>query len=98
MPLFLKDAAGQAESPVVTSDVKVEGLDDNAFLQCVLKWTRKQQVHIYMKQSHPVDMQQALAKAMEFKAFLYTGGGGQNLSHVNPTHHCGTPTTAVTSQ
>jgi len=34
-----------------------------------------QQVQIYVKQAHPVDVQAALARAMEFEAFLRTTGG-----------------------
>ncbi|MPC48911.1 hypothetical protein E2C01_042697 [Portunus trituberculatus] len=44
---------------VLSRDAFVDALED-------------QQVQIYVKQAHPADVQQALAKAMEFEAFLYT--------------------------
>ena len=44
-----------------------------------------QQVKIYVKQAHPVDVHTALAKAMEFEVFLHTTG--RPLAPVAPSHH-----------
>ncbi|MPC19698.1 hypothetical protein E2C01_012625 [Portunus trituberculatus] len=44
---------------VLSRDAFVDALED-------------QQVQIYVKQAHPADVQHALARAMEFEAFLYT--------------------------
>ncbi|XP_045104410.1 uncharacterized protein LOC123499944 [Portunus trituberculatus] len=44
---------------VLSRDAFVDALED-------------QQVQIYVKQAHPADVQQVLARAMEFEAFLYT--------------------------
>ncbi|MPC52228.1 hypothetical protein E2C01_046091 [Portunus trituberculatus] len=41
-----------------------------------------QQVQIYVKQVHPADVQQALVRAMEFEAFLYT------IAAAVTAHHC----------
>ncbi|MPC28201.1 hypothetical protein E2C01_021398 [Portunus trituberculatus] len=44
---------------VLSRDAFIDALED-------------QQVQIYVKQVHPADVQQTLARAMEFEAFLYT--------------------------
>ncbi|MPC55328.1 hypothetical protein E2C01_049261 [Portunus trituberculatus] len=53
--------------PVVPEEM-VTVLSRDAFVDAL----EDQQVQIYVKQAHPADVQQALARAMEFEAFLYT--------------------------
>ncbi|MPC73291.1 hypothetical protein E2C01_067614 [Portunus trituberculatus] len=53
--------------PVVPEEM-VTLLYRDAFIDAL----EDQQVAIYVKQAPPADVQQALARAMEFEAFLYT--------------------------
>ncbi|MPC43581.1 hypothetical protein E2C01_037231 [Portunus trituberculatus] len=52
----------------VAPEEMVTVLSRDAFVDTL----EEQQVQIYVKQAHPADVQQALARAMEFEAFLYT--------------------------
>ncbi|MPC58511.1 hypothetical protein E2C01_052516 [Portunus trituberculatus] len=53
---------------VLSRDAFVDALED-------------QQVQIYVKQAHPADVQQALARTMEFGAFLYTTAAAVTSYH-----------------
>ena len=61
-------------------------LSRDAFIDAL----EEQQVQIYVKQAHPADVQQALAKAMEFEAFLCTSGAAmtphRRIAAQNPPH------------
>ncbi|MPC41189.1 hypothetical protein E2C01_034775 [Portunus trituberculatus] len=53
---------------VLSRDAFVDALED-------------QQVQIFVKQAHPADVQQALVRAMEFEAFLYTTAAAVTPHH-----------------
>ncbi|MPC44533.1 hypothetical protein E2C01_038208 [Portunus trituberculatus] len=52
----------------VAPEQMVTVLSQDVFLDTL----KDQHVQIYVKQAHPADLQQALVRAMEFEAFLYT--------------------------
>ncbi|MPC65784.1 hypothetical protein E2C01_059920 [Portunus trituberculatus] len=63
-------------------------LSQDAFIDTL----EDQQVQIYVKQAHPADVQQVLARAMEFEAFMYTIAAAVTPYHRSatqklPRHH-----------
>lgn len=70
--------------PAATEEM-VTTLSLDAFVDAL----EDQQVQIYVKQAHPADVQKALARAMEFEAFLHTSG--RAAASVTPRRYAATP-------
>jgi len=67
-----------------------EDMVDVLARDCFVDALQDQQLQIYVKQAHPQDVQEALARASEMEAFLSTTGGAPGLA--TPRHAVGTAT------